>query len=322
MKTLGKHVIFTDETFQGIGLDKQLKTTNVVNGGDVVRFGVIPKANLALGPYQRPEDTPRVDRIRKNWHPDFGVINLYEFKHGNKYYYTIPDGQHRAKANPNEAVIGIITNTYTAPELFILANSNMKTVGQDDKFWAHYYNGDKSPVHHFVHDYLVEKWGITPQRATNENRRNKEFCCVSYLYKYYEILLKSETSQVQDGDAEGAAEEEAKRKFEFLCEIMFGTFGKTAFHSKGSNKWQGYSSAWLGMMKVLDFPSVGWNNHELKVQCFSKGLYSKNGMGQASKDTLDTIESVIKKGMEDYPENAQNERTASVLLSMYRHGVK
>lgn len=312
--------IIEDEIFLGKPLSERPKTTRIKNGDQTVEVMVLPKENIGIGKYQRPRNENRVEKLHDVFHPDFGVVNVAETLVRGKYYYTLPDGQHRAKAQPLDSVVCIVTNSLPEAELFLMANNpeHVKPTTDDEYFWAAYYAGRSDCV--YIYDYLVNEWGITPTRAIQENIREKEFCCAATLYAVFKQLRRHVVKRLNltDSDENGVLNE-VKPLFEHIVSVMFESYGTESFYPQKSNNYRGYPSVWKAMLRWLTVK--GWPTKDLVVAALKDGFYSKNGRGQASASRITTLKDLVATSATDYI-GGQTERAYQVIDSIYKHGTR
>ena len=323
--------------FLGEPLDTPVEKTVIKNGTQRLEFSSISKRNLSLGPYQRPEDKKRIENIRENFHEDGAVINVAEISYKGKYYYTIPDGQHRAKAQPEKCCMCVITNTLPEADLFLLFNDPKctKTTSNDDRFWASVYQGDESAI--YLLDYLKDTWDIELTRNTKENIKSGKFVAAATLEgnlkristgvtNNHSIPYKDkETSRMKRRltVSQDTVSQEVEEKFECLCEAMFGTFGTKVFHSDGTpGSITAYSQLWGAMRRFLTSDHCKWMDPSAVCEALSVGAFSRNGRGKKQSDPVLTIPEYIHQGKLNWPELKRVEQLFHVILSVYKHGSK
>ena len=318
--------LITDETFQGVPMDKPVSCKKLKNGGQLIAYASIPKKNLALGGYQRPEGKNRVKKIADKFHADFATINVAETQHKGKFYYTIPDGQHRAKANPEDSCPCIITNSLPEAEIFLLANDPTctKATTKDDRFWANLYN--RECQHVWFYNLLKDEYDITLERNTDENFKAGKFTGGISLFKRYEAIHKMETSKRTKNNPllDNEIDEAAREKFIILLDVMFSLFGKESFYSNPSDRKKmatktAYSEVWMAMVKFLSSKLYDWQTAEIAIDTLSRGLYTKKGEGRRPRQELvETIEDYLKLGREDYPDARRSDQIWMTIQSVYK----
>jgi len=269
-----------------------------------IEIGEIKKENLALEQYQRPADEKRIKKINKEWIEEAGTIFVYEHKIKGKFYYTIPDGQNRACANPNDKVtcIKMRADREMLPvDVFLTVNSNMKGVTSDDMFWAEVYK--KNNLALWMLKYLEEYQDIKMVRQTQENRSTGEFCFADLLFKELNRLIKKDGESI------------AKENFEILCECMLGKFDSMLFRSR-SNCYKGYISVWQGMIKLLEH--FRWPESEYVLKKLDS-MYDRNDSGPPDKVKIETPQQVSGHGRKDFDTFDQKLRAYYVFLNMWNN---
>ena len=315
-----------DDVFQGVPMDKAVACKKLKNGKQVIAYASIQKKHLALGGYQRPEGKKRIKKIASNFHADFGTINVAETQHKGKFYYTIPDGQHRAKANPEDSCPCIITNSLPEAEIFLLANDPTctKATTKDDRFWANLYNREYQHV--WFYNLLKDEYDIILERNTDENFKDGEFTGGISLFKRYEAIHKMESSKrtKQNPLLDNEIDAVAREKFSILLDVMFGLFGKEAFYSNPLDRKKiatktAYSEVWMAMVKFLSSTLYNWQPSEIAVETLRKGLYTRNGTGiKPRQELVQNIEDYLKVGRKDYPDCRRSDQIWMTIQSVYK----
>ena len=318
--------LITDDVFQGVPMDKPVSCKKLKNGKQVIAYASIPKMHLALGEYQRPEGKSRTKKIASKFHADFGTINVAETQHRGKFYYTIPDGQHRAKAQPEESCPCIITNTLPEAEIFLLANDPTcsKSTNKDDRFWANLYNRDCQHV--WFYNLLKDEYDIVLERNTDENFKAGKFTGGISLFKRYEAIHKMESSKRTKNNPllDNEIDEAAREKFIILLDVMFGVFGQEVFYSNPNDKKKvatktAYSEVWMAMVKFLSSDLYHWQPAEIAVETLHKGFYTKNGAGRKPRQELvQTIDDYLKVGRQHYPDCRRSDQIWMTIQSVYK----
>ena len=323
--------------FLGEPLDKPVKKTVIKNGNQKLEFSSINKKNLSLGPYQRPEDKQRINNIRENFHEDAAIINVAEIPHRGKYYYTVPDGQHRAKAQPENSCMCVITNTLPEADLFLLFNDPKctKATSNDDRFWAAVYKGDENA--NYIVEYLKDKWGIELVRNTKENVKKGGFVAAATLEgnlrRIGTMVTNEHSIPYKDRDtglmkrrltvAQDTVSQEVSEKFECLCEVMFGTFGTEVFHSDGTpGSSTAYSQLWSAMRRFLNSEHCKWMDSSAVVEALSSGEFSRNGRGKKHDAPVLTVAEYLQQGKLNWPELKRIDQLFHVVLSIFKRGSK
>lgn len=308
-----------DNTFKGEALKNRIKTTKLKNGSQIIELASIKKKNLGLEKYQRPLDKKRADRIAKDFHADFAVINVCETEYDGEYYYTITDGMHRSEGQPEDSCPCIVTNSVTAARQFIISNDprTTKAVSTDEFFWASHY--DKDPNCVFIVNFLKKEWGINVVRCTPDNIKNKEFCCVGTLY----IMLKQISKEIERSKDTKELDDKskaviAKNCFEKLCNVLFTAYGTEEFYAQAANRYTGYPSLWKAIKRFLSIK--GWDSYELLADALSKGFYSRNGKGSAKSVAVNTPQTLLAAARSDYSNNGNTEANFHVVESIWKHG--
>jgi hypothetical protein len=297
-----KLIIVTNEEYGLLG--KPLKKSIVTTKKGEIEYAQIKKENLSLEKYQRPVDKKRVEKMNKNWIPECGTIFVYEHKIDGKYYYTIPDGQHRACANPNDTVacIKMRSDREMLPvDIFLTVNRNSAKVTSDDMFWAEVYKENSLAI--WMLDYLRHKWDMTMVRQSAESRSDGSFCFADLLFKELNRLVKANDEEI------------AKEYFETLCECMLGKFDITHFQSR-SNCYKGYISVWQGMIKLLEHKS--WPDSEYVLEKLDS-MYDREEEGPPDKIKIATPQQISYHGSRDFHSFDQKVRAYSVLLNMWNN---
>jgi len=331
-----KELITSEEWgFCGEPLDKPVKKMVLKNGNQKLELAVLDKKNLSLGPYQRPEDKKRINNIRENFHEDAAIINVAEIPYKGKYYYTIPDGQHRAKAQPELSCPCVITNTLPEADLFLLFNNPKctKTTSNDDRFWAAVYKGDENAT--YLVEYLKGKWNIELARNTKENVKKGGFVAAATLEgnlkRISTMVSNSHSIPYKDKEtgrimrrltvSQATVSQEVEEKFECLCEVMFGTFGITTFHSDGTQGSRtAYSQMWSAMRRFLNSDHCRWMDASAVVEALKAGQFSRNGRGKKKSDPVLTIAEYIHEGKMNWPELQRVDQLFHVILSIFKRG--
>jgi hypothetical protein len=321
-------LLIKDDVFKGEPLDSPVTTERLCNGKQVIRFASINKKNLSLGPYQRPEDSKRISAIAGNYHPDFGVINVAEILHNDKYYYTIPDGQHRAKGQPENSCPCIITNSLPEAELFLLANNPKctKSTSPDDRFWASLYNEEKDHV--WFYNFMQDNHGVQLSRNTKENVKAGKFTGGVSIYKNYYTILRDEkrmnTTKGKLRVHESEIEKNAREKFSILCTVMFNVFNKNDFYANSETGKTGtktaYSDLWSAMRRFLNSPDYDWREPSDAIEALKKGYYAKGGRGQIRSEPVLSIEDYHKVARADYPDSQRVDQLRCVISALYKKG--
>lgn len=281
-KTHKKICTRTDDVFQGIPLKKPVARKVVGN----VEIAEIPKKNLNIAESQRDLQEKRVENMRESWNEALGVIHASESKEKNGYNYYVPDGQHRAYANPNEACVCII-HKEDPHIIFLKANdpSTCKSLTWDDRFWANLYGGEKKAIELF--EKLSAK-GLCSQRINRS--KEGDFSGIGNIFK---ILLnikatpkkrgrKSEQQKIQD---ERRSQEEKIKRFDYLLELVFSLFDPKDFQKsnkqelKGSTS--GYQTIWSSFATFINNNTV-WSqlpkSNKQGVKNFKQNFRNECGM--------------------------------------------
>ena len=323
--------------FLGEPLNEPVKKMVLKNGSQKLELAVLHKKNLSLGPYQRPADKKRINNIRVNFHEDAAIINVAEIPYRGKYYYTIPDGQHRAKAQPENSCMCVITNTLPEADLFLLFNDPKctKATSNDDRFWAAVYKGNENA--NYIVEYLKDKWSIELVRHTKENVKKGGFVAAATLEgnlkRISTMVTNSHSIPYKDKESgrmlrrltvsQATVSQEVEEKFECLCEAMFGTFGTKVFHSDGTpGSSTAYSQAWSAMRRFLNSDHCKWMDSSAVCEALSIGAFSRNGKGKKQSNPVLTIPEYIHQGKLNWPELKRVEQLFHVILSIYKHGSK
>lgn len=290
--------------FKGKPLSEPLKVTVLQNGSQKIRMASIPKENLSFDTFQRPHESHRSDKIRSKFHKDFGVVNISEVQLGGLYYYTVTDGQHRAFANPEDSVLGVVTNGITPAQAFLLGNDNSKKLGDDDKLWARHEAGEHDVIWFFT---CLKKYGLKPHRLSgDEGRKNVKagkFVGTAKLWNVYEKVKVS----VAKEDPKMASDEAlalSRARFRQLCDIMIDTYGLDSFSPdpddkvSQSRRKSAYRDVWIAM---LDFMvKSDWPLPDLITEQLRKGAFRKSNKGKVSGERYLTLESIINLSKEKY----------------------
>jgi len=333
-----KHLVIDKEWgFCGEPLSRPVKTQVLTNGKQKIELASIPKRNLSLGPYQRPEDKKRILNIRENFHEDAGIINVAEIKHKGKYYYTIPDGQHRGKAQPESSCPCVITNTLAEEDLFLLFNNPKctKTTSKDDRFWASVYKEDDMAM--YIVNYLKDTWDIELSRNTKENVKQRKFVAAATLESNLSSITKmiayDHSVSYKDKESgkmkrkltvsQATVDQEAKDKFQCLCEVMFGLFGTDSFYCNGSTGSRtAYAQLWGAMRKFLNSDLCNWMDSSAVIENLKKGEFSKKGLGIAQQGLVRTVQEYFYTGKSNWPQIKATDQLYHVILSIFKRGGK
>lgn len=320
--------LITNDTFKGEPMKRRIKTTKLHNGKQTIELATISKKNLSLGPYQRPEDSKRIDAISDNYHPDFGIINVAEIEYNGEYYYTIPDGQHRAKAQPEATCPCVITNSLPEAELFLLANNPKctKSTTPDDRFWASLYNDDEDHV--WFYNFMKDEYDIELNRSTKENFRDGKFTGGVSIFKSYNILLRDEfrfyTAKDRLKIHESDVKNIARGKFKILCDVVFGLFGQSAFYGNSKPGYSGtktaYADLWSAMRRFLNSADYDWRDPSDAIESMSKGYYAKGGLGKTREELVRTVEEYHTVAKTDYPMSQRVDQLRCVISAIYKKG--
>lgn len=315
--------------FKGKPLSKPLNVTVIQNGSQRVRMASIPKENLSFDTFQRPHESHRSDRIRSKFHKDFGVVNISEVELNGLYYYTVTDGQHRAFANPENCVLGVVTNGMTPAKAFLLGNDNSKKLGDDDKLWARHESGEHDVIWFFT---CLKKYGLKPHRLSgDEGKKNikvGKFVGTAKLWQVYDKVKVS----VSKEDPKMASDEAltlSRSRFKQLCDIMIDTYGLESFSPdpddkiSRSRRKSAYRDVWIAM---LDFMvEYDWPLSDLISEQLRKGAYRKNNSGPVCGERYLTLERVIQLSKEKYADiiamgSERNRQTAitNIIRDIYK----
>lgn len=290
--------------FKGKPLSKPLNVTVIQNGSQKIRLASIPKENLSFDTFQRPHESRRSDRIRSKFHKDFGLVNISEVEFNGLYYYTITDGQHRAFANPEDCVLGVVTNGITPAQAFLLGNDNTKSLGDDDRLHARHEAGEHDVVWFFL---CLKKYKLVPHRLNgDEGKKNikaGKFVGTAKLWNVYE-KVKVSVSKQNPKMASDEALALGRSRFRQLCDVMIGAYGLDSFSPDPTDKISrsrrksAYRDVWLAM---LDFMVKShWPSPDLVVEQLQKGAYRKSNRGPVSGERYLTLESIIQLSKDKY----------------------
>lgn len=319
--------------FKGKPLRTKVSTIILQNGKQTIRLASISKANLCFDVFQRPHESKRSEKIQKEFHQDFSVVNVSECFHEGKWYYTITDGQHRSFANPEDRIGCIITNGLKPAHAFLLGNSNTKTVGKDDELWALYEAGELEARWLFS---TLRKFGFMPYRLSGDegkqNVKNGRFVGTAKLYQVLK-QIKTDASKDNKKMPSDQVDELTRERFIQMLEIMTGVWGAEAFHAsqnkiERSRSKAAYRDVWMAMLKVMNGRSWPTSTDTI-VKALSKGHFSKNGRGPVAGErylTLEDIPFLAKKHYADIiakgSEQNRQIALASVIDSMIKCGKK
>lgn len=282
----------TNDKFKGQPLSNPVDRTVIKNGSQEIALASIKKENLFYDAFQRPLDASRSAKIAKEFHPDFGVINVAEMYHNGQYYYTIVDGQHRSEANPEDSVVAVLSNHLPPANLFMTANTNGKNIDKDDTLWALYEGYDPTARWLFM---TLRKFGLHPSRNTGDegklNRESQKFVAAAQMYDVYKKIRTSFVNKTFRKETVESKTQIAKDLFENLCEIMTGAYGSHTFYASEEpmhrrQSVSGYRDIWMGMVQFLNSKSWKVDKNDLQT-ALTTGCY---GSGESPmSETFDTI---------------------------------
>jgi len=299
--TKKKPSIIKDKVFLGKSLKEPIKPHHIANGTQIVSLAVINKENLGIEEYQRDWDESRSQKIAENFRPDFAVINVCETKYRGRYYYTITDGQHRAKAQPEDSMVCVVTNTITAARQFIVSNdaTTTKPVTVDEFFWASLY--DKDPDCVFLME-AMEDWDIEPKRHTKKNVKAREFCCMGTLYTVYKQIRRN-IRKLNSNSHDNYTPEDC---FQLVAWCLFDAYGTNAFYVQAANRWSGFPSVWKAVTRWLG--NNGWENRSQ----LSKVLSSESPGGYDWM-SINTPQKLCARASSKYPDHTAIDRSCLII---------
>lgn len=293
-----------DGAFKGKPLSKPLSVTVLQNGSQQIKMASVPKENLSFDTFQRPHESKRSEKIRAKFHKDFGVVNISEVELNGMYYYTVTDGQHRAFANPEDSVLGVVTNGMTPAKAFLLGNENGKKLQPDDTLWARHEAGEHDVIWFFT---CLKKYGLSPHRSSgDEGKKNVKagkFVGTASLWEVYE-KVKSSVSKQDPKMASDEALALSRTRFKQICDVMIDTYGVDSFSPDPEDKVSlrvkkaAYRDFWIAMLNFM--VEYDWPLPDVITEQLRKGAFRKSNKGQVSGERYLTLDRIIDLAQQKY----------------------